>query len=99
METNYHTVSGGKVNFGSYKSNTSHLISNSTHPLATTNKAIHCLKWGEFTKATVMSYTFCKDKSDAPNDRFFNLFLIRNAYNFDKSPKVCIHRNNFACNI
>ena len=78
-----------------HKNKTNHPISSNSHPSATANKAIHCLKWGDLIKQTETSYNFDKIWSGAPEGRFGKLFLIRDANNFDKSPNSIIFAGKF----
>ena len=65
------------------------MLSNS-HPPATANEAMHCLKRGRGYKTNDnnMYYilNFNKVWSGTSDGRFGKLFVIMDAYNFDKSP-------------
>ena len=58
------------------KNKTNHPISSNSHPLATANKAIHCLKWGGATKPTGTSYNLDKARSGACSISSFEFLRI-----------------------
>ena len=79
-----------------YKNQTNHPILSNSHPSATSNKAIHCLKLGgEGTQPMGTSYNFDKVWSGAPDERFGKLFLIRDANTFDKSQNSIYFKLHF----
>ena len=78
-----------------HKNKTNHPKSSNSHPSATANKAIHCLKWGGVIKQTGTSYNFDKIWSGAPDSRFGKFFSLRNAFNFVQSPNSIIFAGKF----